>query len=349
VIVGTLLAFATIAVLAGPTLRWEPIDFCRFYAASKMILAGQNPYGQIPFFAPPWFAFLMSPLLLVPCPSAALAWVLLNVLIILASSSILWTQASAHSQRCRLALLGLTAVTPYALFAYMTGQLSIVMLGACVLAAYGLVTDHQWAIAASLVLATLKPHVVALPMLLVVLELMRRRRWLPLLVASAILATLGLIAALLVPTWPRALLVSWTSGAFYEPRENLLGLAAFGIPLWLTYPFVAYTLLLWWRRSFDRYVLALAVVANLLAIPYSRSYDYVLLLVPLAALWTTSGVPNKRLALSLALAAQLLPLFRVFLPQTGLVEALAPTLCMLGLLLVSDLSRHPSPQFDNQQ
>jgi hypothetical protein len=349
VLIGVLsaLALTTVALVAGPTLGWAPIDFCRFYTGSKMILAGQNPYGQIPFFAPPWLAFLLSLLLVLPCSSAALAWTLLNVAIIIASSHVLWGPASVPGERRRMALLGLTAVTPYALFAYATGQLSAVALGACALAAWGLTTGRHWPIVAGLILASLKPHVVALPMLLVGLELMRRRQWMPFLLASAALATLCLIAALFVPAWPRTLLASWASGAFYESRENLLGLAAFDVPLWLTYPFVAYTLLLWWRRALDLHVLALAVAANPLAIPYSRSYDYVLLLLPLGAIWTASSSPKRRLALGLAVSAQLLPLIRAFTPQAGLVEALAPALCVLGLLLV--LSRHLPHKFYGQQ
>jgi hypothetical protein len=231
----------------------------------------------------------------------------------------------------------LTAILPYALFSYITGQLSIVALAACTLCVWGLNANHQWPIAAGLILATLKPHVVALPVLLIVLELAHRRQWLPLGAACAALVALGSMAVALVPTWPRTLLTAWTSGAFYEPRENLLGVAAFNVPSWLTYPFIAYTLLAWWQHGFDLRVLAVAVAANLLAVPYSRSYDYVLLLLPLAAVWSASPSPQKRLALGLAASAQLLPLMRAFIPWVGLLETLAPALCLVGLLLVSRL------------
>ena len=337
-IAGGLLILVAVVVLVGPTLHWAPIDFCRFHSGSKMILAGQNPYGRLPFFAPPWFAFLLSPLLLVPCSSAALAWTLINVAVVVASSYVLWAPTATTGRQHRPAILSLTALLPYPLFTYMTGQLSIVALCACVLSSWGLISGLQWPVVASLVLATLKPHILALPMLLVLLELIRRRRWQTLIVTSVILAILGLIAAFFVPTWPRALLSSWASGGFYEPRDNLLGLAAFNVPLWLTCPFLVYVLLLWKQRGLDRHVMALAVATNLLVMPYSRSYDYVLLLIPLAVIWTTPRVPHQRLALGLAASAQFLPLIRILLPQAGLVEALAPTLCMLGLLAISHLN-----------
>jgi hypothetical protein len=331
------LALAAAALLIGPALDWAPIDFCRFHTAGRMILARQSPYAQLPFFAPPWLAFLLSPLLLVPCPGAALVWILVNAAAIVASTRAVWTLARGLDRRRRLLLAGVSAVLPYALFTYMTGQLSIVALAACTLCVWGLTGRRHWPVVTGLVLATLKPHVIALPVVVVLLELMRRRQWVTVSVAAAILAALGLAAAAFVPTWPRALLASWFGRGFYEPRDNLLGLAAFGVPSWLTYPFVAYALLTWWRRRFDLHVLALAATANLLAIPYSRSYDYVLLLIPLAAAWVAQRSPRRSLALGLAVAAQLLPLVRAFAPRAGLIETLAPALCMLGLLLVSHI------------
>jgi hypothetical protein len=174
-------------------------------------------------------------------------------------------------------------------------------------------------------------------MLLILLELIRCRRWSPLLVACATLLALGTAGALFVPTWPGALLRSWTGGAFYAPRENLLGLATFGVPAWLTYPFAGYTLLLWWQRRLDLHTIGLGAAVNLLVVPYSRGYDYVLLLLPLAAAWRTRPSPNRRIALGLAAAAQILPLMRVVIPRAGLLEALAPALCTVALLLVSRL------------
>jgi hypothetical protein len=332
----TALSFGGLAALVGPILNWAPIDFCRFHTASRMILTGRSPYGQFPFFAPPWLAFLLAPLVLLPCPSAGLAWILTNTALIIGSSYGLGALADVR-RRDRLPIAILMALLPYAFFAYITGQLSIVVLTACVLCAWGLNTERQGAVVAGLSLATLKPHIVALPMLLILLELIRRRRWSPLLLACATLFALGTAGALFVPTWPGALLRSWTGGAFYEPRENLLGLATFGVPAWLTYPFAGYTLLLWWQRRLDLHTIGLSAAVNLLVVPYSRGYDYVLLLLPLAAVWSARPSPNRRIALGLASAAQLLPLMRVVIPRVGLLEALAPTLCAVALLLVSRL------------
>jgi hypothetical protein len=222
---------------------------------------------------------------------------------------------------------------PYALFNYVSGQLSAVSLLACVLCAWGLSVDRPWAVVAGLVLTTIKPHLVALPALVVILELLRQRRWWWVLAAAAALTGLGLIALVFVPAWPRALLVAWASGAFRDQPIHF-GLPAFDVPLWLTYPFVAYALLTWWRRRFDVHVLALGTVANLLTTPYSRSYDCILLLIPLVVAWTAPPSPRQRLALGLTTLAQLLPLVRACIPRVGWLQALAPALCMLGLLLI---------------
>ena len=339
-LVVTLLAlgsvFAMLAWLLGPALNWMPIDFCRFYRASKMILNGRNPYGSVPFFSPPWLAFILSPLLLLPCSSAAVAWVLMNTTLHIGSSQALATLIPL-ARRHRLPIAILSALLPYGVFVYITGQLSILALVSCTLWAWGLERKHQGALTAGLLVATLKPHIVVLPMLLVLLELIRRRRWSSLLVVSAVLASLSIVAVVFVPAWPPALLRCWADGAFYEPRENLLGLAAFGVPVWLTYPFGVYTLLLWWQRRLDVHTLALGVAVNLLVIPYSRSYDYVVLLLPLATILRSPSSARRGVALVFAILAQLLPLIRAVEPAAGLAEALAPTLCTAGLLAVSRL------------
>jgi hypothetical protein len=328
--------FIILAWLIGPILKWAPIDFCRFYTASKMILDGQIPYGELPFFAPPWLAFVLSPLLIFPCSSAALAWILTNIALTITSTGVLGMLASVP-RRYRLLVGTASALLPYAVFTYITGQLSIITLASCTLCAWGLSRRHREATVIGLLLATLKPHIVALPMLLVLLELLRRRRWSSLFAASVGLLALCIVGLAFVPTWPQALLTSWTSGSFYEPRKNLLGLAAFGVPVWLTYPFIGYALLLWWQRRLDLHTLALGVTVNLLAIPYSRSYDYILLLIPVAAIWRTPSSLQKGIALGLALTAQLLPLIRATIPRAGLPEALAPAFCTAALLLVSRL------------
>ena len=295
---------------------------------------GRNPYGQIPFFAPPWLSFVLSPLLLLPCPSAAVAWILTNIVLVVVSWSLLTILACIPRRYLLIAGI-LSALLPYAVFTYITGQLSVVALTSCTLSAWGLSKRRQGAVVIGLILSTLKPHVVALPTILIVLELVRQRRWSYLLTSFIVLLLLSATGAAFVPAWPRGLLSSWTSGRFYEPRENLLGLATFGVPSWLTYPFIGYALLLWWQRCLDLHTFALSVAVNLLAVPYSRSYDYVLLLIPVAATWHASSSRQGQVAFGLTLLAQLLPLVRVLVPHAGLLEALAPTLCTTGLMLVS--------------
>jgi len=339
-IVVVILALA-VAVAVGPSLNLTPVDFGRFYKASETILARQNPYGRIPFFAPPWIAFMLSPLLLLPLPSAALAWTLLNIAALVVSACTLWALAAAPEKRGRFLLAGLAAILPYALFNYVSGQLSVVSLMACALCAWGLSADRPWAIVVGLTLTTLKPHIVALPALVVILELVRRRHWLWILQAVAAPVGLGLIALAFVPTWPRELLAAWLGGGFRD--QPVFDLQTFNIPGWTTYPFVAYTLFVWWRRRCDAYVLAVATVANILATPYSRSYDYVLLLIPLIVAWAAPPSSRQRLALGLTTLAQFLPLVRACAPHAGPLEVIAPALCMLGLLLTSFRSGEADP------
>ncbi len=326
-----------IAVLwtVGPVLDWGPIDFSRFYAASKMILAGENPYGRLPFFAPPWLALLLAPFAALPRSSAALAWTVANIALLFLSVTVISSLAGAAA-RPRLLLAIPSAFLPYAVFSYITGQLSIVALASCVLCLWGLHNRRSNAVAAGLVLATLKAHIVALPMLLVLLTAIRRRRWSILVGALLALGALCVLSTVFLWTWPIDWIAAVASGSFYEPRENLLGVAAFGVPLWLTLPFVAYTIVTWCRRPFNLDTLGLGVAANLLAMPYTRSYDYVLLLIPTAAVCSKQSSPRRNLAVVVVLLAQLLPLARALIPGAGLLEAIAPSLCMGAILLSAD-------------
>ncbi|NUM48593.1 MAG: hypothetical protein HUU38_28125, partial [Anaerolineales bacterium] len=111
------------------------LDFEHYLEAAKLIGQGQNPYGVVEFFAPPWFAWGMWPFLVLPEKYAVAVWVLLNLGAVSAATflAIEWVQVSRP--RMRLFLVGLTPIfLPGALFSYITGQgsplVNLALLGA---------------------------------------------------------------------------------------------------------------------------------------------------------------------------------------------------------------------------
>jgi hypothetical protein len=321
------------------------IDFEHYYAASRLLLQRQDPYGPVEFFAPPWLALLLAPLLLLPLRLAAAAWLLLLLAAVAfaAALAMAWL-GFPRSPRPRLTLLVLAVLSPPAFFSYITGQVTPLVGLAALSAAWLIGTQREarnpWLTALALWLTLLKPHVVWLLALLCGLELLRRRAWRPL-AWLAVLVALGAVSGfLLLPTWPQALWRAWRGGAYLGGpglvAPGYLGLADLGLPAWLWLPLAGYVLYNWWRGGLTLYAAALALPAGLLLVPYHRSYDQVVLILPLLfalAQGSSAGPLRRWVALGLALAVVLVPLL-------GLSLAV-PLLAAAAVLLVAPpLPRH---------
>src|SRR5437870_1860070 len=78
VIVALLVLFLS---LSWPLSRIQPplalLDFQHYYQASHLIWQGQDPYGRVEFFAPPWLAIFLAPLLPLPIKLASAMWVMI--------------------------------------------------------------------------------------------------------------------------------------------------------------------------------------------------------------------------------------------------------------------------------
>ena len=106
--IGALVAGALVVVVAKVIGRWYydpaisalagwfvPADFGAFYIAADAVLRGDNPYapgicgGWPGFVYPPLFAWLLSPLTLLPVTTAVSVWTALTVLMVIAALQIL--------------------------------------------------------------------------------------------------------------------------------------------------------------------------------------------------------------------------------------------------------------------
>ncbi|HET9909124.1 MAG TPA: glycosyltransferase family 87 protein [Anaerolineales bacterium] len=89
-----LMMSVTLAVIAFVVFG---VDFRGYYAASRVLISGENPYdyravaqvlldvtgemGNNPYYYPPWFAWLFIPLVYLPFQVARAVWMILNVII----------------------------------------------------------------------------------------------------------------------------------------------------------------------------------------------------------------------------------------------------------------------------
>jgi len=333
------LLIATLAVagigliaVAVPLRDWQSIDLRNYLTASGMILRGENPYGRVEYFAPPWMAVLLAPLLALPRNVAGLSWALIGAAAVggNAALAIRWI-GSPGSLRMRALLVAAVTLTPAALFTYVTGQVSALVALAVVWTADQLRRGrlgHGRALLCIL-FVTLKPHVVALPTAICVPELVRRRAWRTLAWLALGLAAVTLAALAVLPGWPLELLAAWQRGDFRGGRPGLvspgyLGLAELGLGPWLFVPLALYALYGWWKHGVTSASISLALAAGLLLTPYSRGYDYVVLILPVLLLILEPA--ERRRALSFVAGA-----FGALLPLTDLSQ-LTPVVVVLGLL-----------------
>jgi hypothetical protein len=224
-------------------------------------------------------------------------------------------------------------LTPAALFVYITGQISAIVVLAALVAAGELTRlgpgQRRWLVAIGLVVTTLKPNIIWLPVLLMTLEILRRRDWRTVAMCIGVMIILTAISFVWLPDWPVSLLLAWRAGAYRGGvglvAAGYIGLIELGVPLWVFVPFVLYLFRRWWHASLSRPVLALAFAMCLLVTPYSRSYDHVILILPsIASLAGPAGI-TRYLRFALIIAAWLAPLLTL--------AVLAPVLTTLAVLL----------------
>jgi hypothetical protein len=291
-----------------------PIDLAHYLAAGRILLARQSPYGLVEFFFPPWSVALLGPLSFLPVQLATTIWLLA------AAGSQSFASISPARWLGRPLAFGATAglvalgvLMPPALFAYVTGQVSP-LVGAAALFAMALARAPRpppAAIALALAVASLKPHIVVLPILVCLAELVARRRWVHL--AWIGLVALGLFAAgvLVLPDWIPSLTAALRGGAFLGGPSLVApgyrGLLQLGVPYWLLLPLAIYFVVLWVRERLTPRLAALALALGLLLTPYTRAYDQVLLAFPASLLLLVQGNHGSLRTFLTLLAVLVLP------------------------------------------
>jgi len=308
-----------------------------------MIYQRQNPYGVVEFFAPPWLALLTFPLSHLPVKLASAIWLLclLGATAAAVLISLQWTRQTSGMRPLIFTALFPTLMPPV-LYVYVTGQITPLVNAMLIVSAWRISSQAQLGLAAlGLLFASLKPHVVILPATLCLLEAIRKRQWRLILVVLVGFTTLVGLAFLWRADWLSSLINAWLEGNYKGGKPGLVspgyvGLSELGIPPFTFAPLVIYLLWQWLKAGLQPHVFALALAVGLLIVPYSRSYDLVVLIFPLIVL---ANMPQTRDRWLFALA--LLSFF--LLPLTSL--SVTTPLIFVILLLLKSKKRLP-PQDD---
>jgi hypothetical protein len=288
-----------------------------------------NSGADYKFIYPVWLALLFAPFGAMPLVAATIIWRALNLLVLVWSVGALLRSSNPVFRSLRPAVagaLGLTVllalISRETLLTVIIGQFSILELGLLAavwvwLAAAPTLSPGEsrpWpreiAIGVALAILATKPQVVGLPVLLVGLWAISRRRWVIPASALGALATLLLVPVLLYP---------WSLGSWWgvvaggqAQSQAPVSASVWGVAYqwlgpsspWVVVALVGSTaglaaLVPWWKRDLlDRVspvplALPLTLCINSVISPYMLGYEHVLLLLPAVVILAAAGLPGE--------------------------------------------------------
>ena len=333
--------------MALTSLIWYGQDFKSYYAAARVLLIGGNPYdyaqlvrflpdiagqiGNYPYFYPLWFAWLITPLAWLPFEIARGIWMFFNLSIWVVglwqlSKLIDWPVAG-----WRRWLMFLYATFLFAWITLRFEQIGI-LLFALFVASLTAIRKAHWAWAgACLALLLIKPNITLLPVAAIIIWLILRGRWQPLITLCLVLAGLLLATTAATPDWYRPFLQPGFGHGLFDIFDSPSRIVAVRINTtiidWLSalipnsicraviYIIVALigvltVIFVVLRSDSLMKVATISLLVSFAVTPYALQYDFPLLTLPLfwaTALFTRSDqVLKVGLALSLFMASVLL-------------------------------------------
>lgn len=336
------LVFSTISA-SGRSLTVEPIhlttDFVEYWAAARLILAGDNPYSPekmlhlqrsvgwkkdspLLMWNPPWVLFFLLPFGFFNYQTGLLAWLMFQTFIILFCARRLWHLYGGAPKHYRIAWLISLSFLP-TLFVLALGQIGpMVLLGVVAFLHFQEMNRWRYA-AAALILILVKPHLIYLFWLALALWIWSKRRWHFLCWMVVLLISATLIPFILNPSIFAHYLelyqlsnvtrpFDWETPTMGRALRALLGDKHLFLQL-LPSMFASFWFFLYWKRHQTDWDWAeempLLLLVSLSTTFFSWTFDLVVLLpaVLQAAIWLQSSPRTLRwLTLICYLAVNLL-------------------------------------------
>lgn len=266
-----------------------------------------------------WFSpignVILLPLTFIPFTRAVSYWLILNILVLFLSILLIWDNTDSRTWIPLLAAFGFSMSVISLIF----GQINFLeVLGLALFLSLSRWNKPYFA-GASLVLTTIKPHLVILTLPILLLDLLRKKEWKVLAGFIAVLLLCAAILFIFYPAWVQSSMVVVTSGMSNvreTPTVNgllvLLGENLAGKAIWLV---ALLAEVVWWclrgnqweRRRFIDISLAVGLIVS----PIGWSYDQLMLLFPILTLlsWVVRGALPRamsRIVIGVLLFADLL-------------------------------------------
>lgn len=253
-----------------------------------------------------WFSpignVVLLPFTTVPFTTAVYYWLILNIIVLFYSATLIWDNVDSRTWIPLLAVFSFSMTVVSLVF----GQINTwEVLGLALFLSLNK-SNKQYLAGASLVLTTIKPHLVIITLPIIFLDLLRKKEWKTL---AGFFIALGFCFTVLFafyPPWIQSFLGVITSGMSTvreTPTINgllvLLGENKIGKLIWLA---ALITGILWWftrGQNWDRRTfIDISLTAGLIVSPIGWSYDQVMLFFPILSIlsWATTGKLPKQTA-----------------------------------------------------
>lgn len=299
-------------------------DPARLGEIERTLTTHDDPETLYSWFSPIGNVVLL-PLTWIPFNRAVSYWLVLNILVLFWSTLLIWGKADPRSWIPLLAAFSFSM----SIFSLVFGQINFLeVLGLALFLSLSR-SNRPYLAGASLVLTTIKPHLVILTLPILLLDLVRKKEWKVLAGFAIVLLACAAVLAAYYPPWIQSSLVVVTSGLSNireTPTLNgllvLAGETTIGKGIWLAALIIG---ILWWlikgsnwdRRRF----IDLSLAAGLIVSPIGWSYDQIMLLFPILGIlaWVARGelpgIVSRIIVAVLVLANLLTYLLRAFTPS----------------------------------
>ena len=272
-----------------------------------------NPETLYSWFSPIGNVILL-PFTRMTFTRAVYYWLIFNVLILFSSTLLIWRDVNSRSWIPLLAVSSFSMTIVSLVF----GQINFMeVLGLALFMSLNK-SNRRYLAGASLVLTTIKPHLVILTLPILFLDLLRKKEWKSLAGLFAALAICFIILFGFYPAWMQSFWTVVTSGMSTvreTPSINgllvLLGITVPGKWIWLMALLTG--IIWWWMRGHTcdrRTFIDISVTAGLIVSPIGWSYDQVMLIFPMLSIlsWVANGKlgnSTSRTAISILVTANL--------------------------------------------
>lgn len=261
----------------------------------ETLYAWYSPIGNV----------ILLPFILIPFNTAAYYWLILNIIVLFSSTMLIWGDTDSRKWIPLLAVFSFSMTIISLVF----GQINTLEVLGLALFLHFIRTDRRYLAGGSLVLTTIKPHLVVLTLPILLLDLLRRKEWKVLTGFFLVLVFCILILFAFYPPWLQSFWTVVTSGMStvrQTPGINgllvLVGEYTFGKLIWLIALFGG---VLWWLKDGQdwnrRTFIDLSVTLGLIVSPIGWSYDQIMLVYPILSMlaWIAEGELSKPSSLTI--------------------------------------------------